>query len=202
MEVIENGPLNHWGSYDAVDHGYDNRMLEAMGQPPPPTLPDLSTLTAPEVRGNLQYVRSDLQPILRNLLNMTEVVPLPASDEQTIRPATSMVGQPWVERAVQEGNAVLFHRATAQSTQPVFTVANDPGVIARIANPGGPTVIVAIAPGMEQAAQLAGGSGPPPPPMVPGPPPPAVPAPAAIVGAGVLVAVVLVGGVTWWAVTR
>jgi len=224
MHIIDRQPDQHWGSYQSVDHGYDNRVREvAMGTSPsvPPgpgvtgTLPDISALLAPEVRGQLQFVRSDLRPHLVALLNMTDLVPAsgPFVTQGTIQPTTSVVGQNWLQQEVGEGGAVMVDVQSVVEAPPLFVLSKDPQEIARFARPGGPLLIVAIAPGMEAAAQQAVPPTPvpvvpptpgPPVPPPPGPPPGAPPAPPppseippeALVGGGVFV-LVLVGLATY-----
>ena len=230
MHIIDRQPDKHWGSYQSVDHGYDNRVREvAMGTPPslpalPGSAPDLSALVFPEVRGQLQFVRSDLQPHLVAALNMTDFVPTsgPHVTQGTIQLTASVVGQNWLQAEVGAGGAVMVDilsvtqgpvTPSGAAAGPMFVLSKDPQEIARFARPGGPLLIVAIAPGMEAAAQQAVPPTPvpvvpptpgPPVPPPPGPPPGAPPAPPppseippeALVGGGVFV-LVLVGLATY-----
>lgn len=203
MHIIDRQPDRHWGSYQSVDHGYDNRVREvAMGTLPSlPSLqgsaPDLSALVFPEVRGQLQFVRSDLQPHLVAALNMTDFVPTsgPHVTQGTIQLTTSVVGQNWLQAEVGAGGAVMVDilsvtqgpvTPSGGAAGPMFVLSKDPQEIARFARPGGPLLIVAIAPGMEAAAQQVVPPAPapaPPVPPAPGPspgPPPAPPPPSEI----------------------
>lgn len=225
MEPIQKTE-KHWGSYDSVDHGYDERSKwasaarqQGVGQSPFPGVaggatPDLRAVVAPEVRGNLQYVRQDLAPMLRSILNMTEFVPEagPGVVRGTAKVAPIPPAQPWLESAIANGGAVLLELASVQEGKPIFVIDNEPANIAVLANagqkppvPAGQFVIVSISPQTEAAARSA--AGPQAPPPEPGPPPPdpggAIPEPfkktpmdtstALLVGVGVVGAIALAG---------
>jgi len=217
MELIPPGDdLKHWGSYDAVDHGFDARTQGPVGraqrraalgtvvQPPINPMGMLSVPGATEVRGNLRYVNSALQPSFLNALAPTEFIPQgpPQQGYQqgTIRLSASTAGPAWYNDAVQNGAAVLLDTESIALAEPRFFISADPAFIgSRARANGGPAAIVAIPAALEAQAQAAVPQPIPGPPPVPGPPPqpgaastavPWVPlaiGTAVLVGVGVLV---------------
>lgn len=219
MEVRQD-QISHWGSYDAVDHGYDARRddlaaagMGALGQSPAPFAipaagaPDLRQVVAPEVRGRLQYVRSDLQQALQHALGFTAFHPTGGGGPGQVGTVVPLLGAgegtSWTQAAALQGNAVLLNLASVQTGQPQFRVVGGGGsevIVAQLAGVGGPEVIVSIGPQLEAAAQGLGVTPPLPQPWAPGPSP--VPATASTpIGAVLLVAggVVGVGAILYFA---
>ena len=184
MELIGQGEdLRHWGSYDAVDHGFDARTQGPIGRArrqaafgtvvpvdPMQVLTAVPGASYYEVRGKLQYIRQELQPAFLNALAPTEFVPTGSaqsgSQAGTIRVSLSTAGPAWFNTAVENGAAVLLDLATATSTEPIFVISADPSFVGSRARAGGPYVIVAIPPALDAQAQAQV------PQPVPVPPPP------------------------------
>ncbi|MHC4984851.1 MAG: hypothetical protein ACYTFO_01715 [Planctomycetota bacterium] len=233
MEIIDNGPDGHWGSYDGVDHGYDNRMLEAIGQPAPSALgqPGFSVPPPYEMNGVIKQVRSDQRPaVVMAMSFMTQPSAPPAGGSLEYDSYPTISPAAWVEGYVAQGNTVLIDvlsppsangnrmiavvgpgagaatsvRALSVGNSKYAVVAGPPDVIANASMP--PSGVVDCPPGQVMTAQgckVAPGPAPPGPVTPPGipPRPPLVPEKAAIAGS-VILGVVLVGGVTYWAYSR
>jgi hypothetical protein len=139
-------PGHNWGDYQFVDHGYDQLAAD------PTTdvgtmIPGLNQLTAIEMRGRLQFIRSDLRPALIQALGFTSLV-LPS--QVAVPPGTPskpcvqgfakvlVTGQTdaWIARAVSGGSAVLMGLSEALQGKGSFMLCTDVRKIVELATAG------------------------------------------------------------------
>ncbi len=139
-------PGHNWGDYQFVDHSYDQLAAD------PTTdvgvaIPGLNQLTAVEMRGRLQFIRSELRPSLIQALGFTSLVlpsqspPPPGSPPKPCVQGFAKVlvtGQtdPWVSRAVASGNVVLMALLEATQGKGVFMLCKDVKKVVELATAG------------------------------------------------------------------
>lgn len=135
-------PGPHWGDYQfGVSHDHEqlsqDPMLPAVNAQ---AVPKLGQLAAPEVRGGLTYVRSDLRSSLLQALQFTEYQPASsgAVSYGYALPSLSGIGSNWVQQAVASGQAVLINLQVAQS-QSIAQIAltADPNALLELAGARG-----------------------------------------------------------------
>ena len=151
-------PGHNWGDYQFVDHGYDQLAADPTTDVGI-TIPGLNQLTATEMRGRLQFIRSDLRPSLIQALGFTTLV---MTSDVAVPPGTPpapcvegfakvlLTGQtdPWVARAVAPGasvppsmqptpgRAVLMSLADAIQGKGRFMLCNNVQKIVELATAG------------------------------------------------------------------
>lgn len=186
-------PAHNWGDYQFVDHGYDQLAAD-------PTagiagkVPGLDQLTAVEMRGRLQFIRSDLKPALVQALAFTSLgfpPEAPVAPGTPRRPCVQgfaevlLTGQTddWISRYVGSGNVVLMALLEATQGKGVFMICHDVKKVVELATAGylggdlpamphGWAILEGPAQLLNQAIAMSV-------PSVPKPPAPALPGPPA-----------------------
>jgi len=143
--------------------------LRGFGEQPGFKLPDLGALQKPTVRGALQYADQNVAPTVVQGLTWTSLN-VQTSDQSTktgtlapVLPTPETLAKNWVRDAVGAGGAVLYELASVMTLSPKMAVTSDPAAVLKLAHVGGPLAVLAIAPTLEQDAQVLGGQ-----PMKPG----------------------------------
>lgn len=194
MEIVDNQGERHWGSYDAVDHGYDARMQSPFGQEqqsmlvpgaqPAAVAPDWQQLLAGAVeqRGNIRVLTG---PAAQAVITASAFMTAPPQPPGTSG-STTWVAQPlinpnaWAQSFLGSGYTVLIDVMSPPAqdgSRKLAIVAPGPNAAAEVfelsgpAGPLNPSGPFAVVDGPQQVLQAAAGMQP----TIPAPPPGSVP---------------------------